>query len=495
MKNKKIALNASLSILQVVLMGISSFIVYKMVLDKLGPELLGVWSLVFSISSVANIANLGVASSLVKFIAVYHKDENWKKINQLVGTGFCVVAGLMSIVVLLLYLCRDSVLSFLLKDNTSELGKLILPLSLLSLWINTVGAIFLAVLDGFKETYLKNILYIVSSLLFIVFTFLFIPQYGILGLGYAQILQGLIILLGSLVLVVKYDSNIYISTMTFNKSAFKEIFSYSFKFQIVTLISIIIEPITKFYLLRFGSLSAVGYFEMANKLVVQARQVLVSANQVIVPFIAQKESSKEYIVGFYKTNFSIISICSLLIMGSLAISIPLISLLWVGREEPFFIVSAITLSFAHIINLHTIPANFTNLGTGNINHLIYTTLVICVLTCILGAVLGFYFANVGVLYGWAIAVIIGSLFQMYLFRKKYQIEYKQLYDSDFIRYIIIFIIVEASVLVIIDKIHNKFLWLSTILGLLILIVYLSYFIRNNVLLGNLKKKYFPKLIS
>ena len=483
-------LNASLSILQVLLMGVSSFIVYKLVLDRLGAELLGVWSLVFSISSVANVANLGVASSLVKFIAGYHKDYNWTKINQLIGTGFCVVAGLMAAVILALYFFRDSVLVFLLKDKNSIIGAAILPLSLMSLWINTVAAIFLSVLDGFKETYIKNILYILSSLFYLGATFFLIPSYGILGLGYAQILQGIILLAGALTVVVFYNKQIKVREMGFKFEAFREIFSYSFQFQLVTIMSIIIEPTTKFFLVRFGSLADVGYFEMGNKLVVQIRQILVSGNQVIIPFIAQKEKSKAYIVDFYRMNFSLISILSILIIGVLAIGTPLISLLWIGRVEPMFVITALSLSFAHLVNLHTLPANFTNLGVGNIKHLIFTTLLICITNLIFGFLGGYFWGSLGVVEGWAFAVIIGSLYQMYLFRNYYQIDFLSLYNKPFWNRILLFLAVFSMSGVVFFYISGSFsgnILPYTIICEVLLLLLIGFSLRNDKLVTKVKE--------
>jgi O-antigen/teichoic acid export membrane protein len=46
------------------------------------------------------------------------------------------------------------------------------------------------------------------------------------------------------------------------------------------------DPITKALLTKFGGLSLVGYYEMANKLIYQIRSLKVSANQILVPAFA-----------------------------------------------------------------------------------------------------------------------------------------------------------------------------------------------------------------
>ncbi|MDI9862207.1 lipopolysaccharide biosynthesis protein [Flectobacillus roseus] len=427
---KRLFLNAIVSILQVISMGVAAFVVYKIVLLKLGARDLGIWSLVFSVSSVANVANLGVASSLIKFIAFYHAKEDWKQINKLIGTGFIIVCSFMGLVVGLLYLLRKPLLLLLLSDKDLNIGLDIFPLSLMSLWINTSGAVVLAVLDGLKQTYKRSLIYICSSFVFTISTYLIISTYGLQGLGYAQILQGLFVLLTSWVILIKSSPYLSIRFMKFEKLAFKEIFSYSVKFQLVSLINIFLEPASKFLLAKFGSLSDVGYFEMSNRLVSQVRQLMVSANQVIIPWIAQGDGTRDFIIKIYKKNFDIISFFGFLSMGALIILFPFFSLIWIGELNDFFIFSGIILTFSQLINVHTFPANFTNLGVGNLNHLIYTATTFCTLNCIFGAILGYYFSGIGVVIGWGIALILGSLFQMYLFRKEYSVKYYQVYTND-----------------------------------------------------------------
>ena len=70
-KNNKILINASTTVAQAVITGLIYYFLYKFLLSKVGIRELGVWSLVVSSSSIASMANFGITSGLVKFIADY----------------------------------------------------------------------------------------------------------------------------------------------------------------------------------------------------------------------------------------------------------------------------------------------------------------------------------------------------------------------------------------------------------------------------------------
>ena len=71
---KKIAISAGSSIIQTVVSGITVFILFKYILKTIGPEKLGIWSLVLAASSMVQVANLGMSGSIVKNAATGYAD-------------------------------------------------------------------------------------------------------------------------------------------------------------------------------------------------------------------------------------------------------------------------------------------------------------------------------------------------------------------------------------------------------------------------------------
>ena len=83
-KNKRVTLNVITSGGQVVCVGLVYFLLYKYLLKQIGVEMLGVWSIVVSTSSLANLANFGVADSVLRFVALFVKEGDTSKLKKLI---------------------------------------------------------------------------------------------------------------------------------------------------------------------------------------------------------------------------------------------------------------------------------------------------------------------------------------------------------------------------------------------------------------------------
>src|ERR1700691_2404856 len=61
--------NSLYAVGEVVISGISLFLLYRKVVNTLGVEALGIWSLVLATTSLGRIADFGAASGLSRFVA------------------------------------------------------------------------------------------------------------------------------------------------------------------------------------------------------------------------------------------------------------------------------------------------------------------------------------------------------------------------------------------------------------------------------------------
>ena len=88
MQKRQIILNAIMSFIQIMVISGVLFILYKFLLNTIGVEQLGIWSLVLATTAVTQIANLGLSGSVVKYVAKYiarkenHKTASKKEIEK-----------------------------------------------------------------------------------------------------------------------------------------------------------------------------------------------------------------------------------------------------------------------------------------------------------------------------------------------------------------------------------------------------------------------------
>jgi len=161
-----------------------------------------------------------------------------------------------------------------------------------------ITSIFQAGLDGYQRINIRSYLLMGGVIIHLLLCFILAPTYGLIGLAYARIVQNSAILLSTWLLLRRHLPLLPIFPYNWSNNIFKEIIGYGMNFQLISVTSILYDPITKALLSKFGGLSMLGYYEMASRLVQQFRALIVSANQVIVPTIADlKEKTPERIQG------------------------------------------------------------------------------------------------------------------------------------------------------------------------------------------------------
>jgi O-antigen/teichoic acid export membrane protein len=144
MQKKQIIKNVMLSIIQFLLVGIVLFILYKFLLNKIGAELFGVWSLVLSTTTFANIANLGFSGSVVKYVAQSLAKNNVEKVVDIIETSVISIGVSVGLVLLISFPLAKGLLRMIIPSSHLSEAMNILPYAMLSLWISVIAGIFQA---------------------------------------------------------------------------------------------------------------------------------------------------------------------------------------------------------------------------------------------------------------------------------------------------------------------------------------------------------------
>ncbi|MDD2797543.1 MAG: oligosaccharide flippase family protein [Bacteroidales bacterium] len=437
-KNKKISINVISSGLQVIVIGIVYFFLYKYLLATLKIEVLGVWSVVLATTSLANLANFGISTSVIRYVALYAVDFQKEKMKQLVFTSVVFLASLFIIFALCLYPFAELILKYVVHKNQIDTALMLVPYSLICLVINAITGVYASVLDGLQKNYLRSIIYTISALILLGGTLLFTPYIGLRGVALSQVIQSLFSLVFCFVIVVKQIGYNPFS-WNWSNSIFKEIFSYGMKFQVLSITAMFYDPITKLLLAKFGGLAFTGYYEMASRLISQVKGVVVSANQSLIPVLIEKgKESWTVWFDFYKKTFHFVYMFTLFFMTSLILISNIASLLWIGHIEPIFNAAVFLLALATFINLLTSPAYFSNLADGRMNILMISQLSIGAVNLLFGVIFGFFWGGVGVIIAWLTAILVGAVIILKNYQLKRDVKWSELiYKTNIIKFTII----------------------------------------------------------
>ena len=490
--SKRISKNVISSVFQVVFVGIMYLILYKYLLKTLGVEQLGIWSIILATTSIANLANFGITSGIVKFISEYNAKLKSDKIPKLVFTSFISIICFFLVVICLIYVFSTAFLGFIIDSKHIKTAIEVLPYSLLCLFINSIGGVFTSTLDGFQKNYIRNFIVLFSTALLLIASYFLVPIYHLKGVAIAQVLQASILLIASYILIIKeFKLNIF-NQWNWDKEIFKELINFGLKFQIISITQMLYEPITKGLISKFGGLALLGYYEMASRLINQLRALIVNANQVMIPVVTHtSNTNKNQLNELYNKTISLTFFVTVFLIAAILVFTPVISILWIGFIENNFIFSMKLLSISMLINIMIGPAYFSCIGEGKLNIPLISHSIMGLLNFTLGVLLGNLYGGKGVIVAWSISLIIGSLYLIIGYQKTRNIKFNTLFSKYNILLLSIsscFVFLNLYFFEVLIQFFYANIWIIISLQLTVFIfLFIAFFFKNKQIRNLLKK--------
>lgn len=431
MRKKQIVRNASATVVQVVVTGILLFVLYRFLLETIGIEQLGVWSVVLATTSISRISELGLTGSVVKFVAKYVGQNDNSKAGDIIQTAVLSLGVFVGLILCLAYFPLHWILAKILPLHALPTATEILPYALVSLWVATLSGVFQSGLDGCLRTDLRALFNIINSFLTLVLAVILVPEFGLLGLAYAQLsLAGLLLMLSWVYLRLELKSLPYIP-YRWNIMSFREIIRYGVNFQVISIFTMSFDPVTKALLSKYGGLASVGYYEMASRMIIKFRSLITAPNQVLVPVVAGlQETEFDQVLNIYKISYRLQVFLSLPLYAGILSIIPVVSVLWIGAYEWTFVLYSLLLTLGWCVNGFINPAYFSNLGIGNLKWNMTSTVIMGTLNVILGVILGLMFGGTGVVIAWVISLIIGSSVVILAFHYENRLPLHEIFPSE-----------------------------------------------------------------
>ena len=431
MQKRQILINSIMSVLQILIISIVLFFLYKFLLGTIGAEKFGIWSLVLAATAVTQIADLGLSGGVVKFVAKYIAREETENVMGIIQTAALTIGATVGLVLAVGYPVVKWALRLIVPPESFPFAVEILPFAFFALWLCMLTSIFQSGLDGYQRFDIRSLILIFGAVFHLLLCFWWVPKYGLLGLAYAKVVQN-----GSVMIVSWFVLKRIIPALPFlpfrwNKRLFKEMIGYSINFQIISVSNMLYDPITKALLSKFGGLSMVGYYQMASKMIQRLHSLIIAANQVLVPTIADlKEKTPEKIRHIYSTSYRLLFYLIFPLYLLVIISLPLISEIWIGYYEGAFVAFSALLSIGWLLNTLSSPAYHTNLGTGKLFWNVVGHIVIALLNVGFGVLLGIFYDGIGVIVGWMLSLALGSSIIYISYHIRYKIPVSSLVPEE-----------------------------------------------------------------
>jgi O-antigen/teichoic acid export membrane protein len=430
--SKKLNVNILFSIIQILISAFVLFCLYKFAINKVGIKEFGIWSVVSTSITSLSILNYGFSGSMVKYIATYQSKGDAHKVKRLIDTSVISIIIFSIILSSLGYLLFSIVIPFLIKAPASLLlAQSLIKICLVTFCITIVSNAFQSALEGLNYISTKSVINCIVSVMLLIFSFFFLEKFGLIGLGFAYLAANIIGLISSVVtLSIKFPA-FSLLKCKWDGELFKETLKYNYNFQVISLFSLLSDPVTKLTLTKFGGTEYAGIYELASKLIMQIRNVLATANQALVPIFASLAVSySEKREDYFKNSFFYMFIISTLLFFSVIAFAPMLSVWWLKGINYTFIFFLDLITVSWYINSVAMPAYFANLGSGDMKWNLRSHVGMGVANVLLSLVIGFFFKPVFISLGWFFSLSFFSVLIIVYYNKDNHIRLKEIMPTE-----------------------------------------------------------------
>ncbi len=305
------------------------------ILHWLGDAAFGIWVLIFSITGYYGLFDLGIRSSVVRYVSKFSATDNIEELAKIVNTALFTYSCLGAVSLVL-----TGILSFYVEhifkippELHSEARWLLLIVGL-AVGIGFPMGVVGGYLDGLQRFYVNNWANVTGDLLRLIFILLAIHhKRGLLTI--AAITVGAPLFTSLMRSFVAYRIKpVPLGFKYVNRASLRTIVNYSS----ITLL-IMIATQLKFksdnvVIATMISAAAVTYFSIGARIVNYAQQVVMALAQNFLPIASQSEATgnidrlrKVFVAGNRFCAFTALPItCVLLVLGQSVIEV------WVGKK-------------------------------------------------------------------------------------------------------------------------------------------------------------------
>ncbi|HVB85812.1 MAG TPA: lipopolysaccharide biosynthesis protein [Candidatus Dormibacteraeota bacterium] len=408
MRQRQLFLNALTTSIQVIASAAILFLLYRFLIRAIGMERLGIWSVVLATTSIVALAHQGFSTSIIKFVAKYAARENFGEVSTLIQTVVLSIGPAVALIAAGFYPLARWVLALVVPRAHFAEACAILPFALVCLWCNIMQGILQAGLAGQQWITLCNYLELGGSLSYLLLAFALVPAHGLEGLAVAQALQAAVFVALSWILLRRKLPQLPLIPHRWNRNLFREIAAYGLHFQLITASQSLREPVAKALIAKFGGLAMTGLYDLASRWVVTFRELIVQANQVLVPTVSNlQERDAQSLPALYRESYRMVFFLAVPTFAGLVLLAPLVSRVWIGRYEPMFVEFVCILAVAWLVNILSNSAYVIDLGTGALRWVTIGCISTAALNAGLGYLVGHYFGGVAVVAASAFSLAFG----------------------------------------------------------------------------------------
>lgn len=355
--------------LRSLVVALTLFIVYPIYIRELGTETFGVWVIISAVTVWAQFGALGMPQTVMKFVAGSAAKGDREELIEYVSSALSTVLFSGTVVMFILFIVKDPIAGFLhvpqeLEANTPLFILFSGAIVFMSFMARSVNSI----LSGVGRMDIANMNEMASKVLSVTLSvFLIFKGYGIWALFIGAMANCLIMLLVGFILNVYLLGFIPFNFKSIRWARVRESVNFGGTLTAGSLLVMFVEPLNRFILGQYVSLSSAAIYDVAARVVLQVKGVLEGCFR---PFVAQ---SSAYITSGQDKKIRELSRLSVRLIFLLGVPMFLILIVWApelmalwlkGTDMPGISYAFRVFAFAYIFSLLVTPAYYLFMGIG-----------------------------------------------------------------------------------------------------------------------------------
>lgn len=335
------------------------FLTYRLLARAEGLESLGLWALLMAFGGLASTVDFSGVSALARFVARHDAEFPDHPLPLLVHTILLTGMGICLSFMLLLVLTADWWIIWFIGAENLDPAKALLPWMVAIIVANTLALGVSSALDGVMRADLRAMIVTVAALLGLSGAALLIPHWGIAGLAAAQLVQQATVILAGWQLLRRRIAGLGYLPVRWSPAIVRQVMRYTIPLNIAGLLGLLFEPLVKYSVNRLGGTLAVGQFEIASRVAMQLRGLVLSALTPLIPVFASANSkhTAEAESRLLLSN-RIVAAAAVAVACVSVAATPLLALLVIAEPDPEILRMNALLAIGWSMNLLSAPAYF-----------------------------------------------------------------------------------------------------------------------------------------
>jgi len=386
------------------------------ILHRLGDTAFGIWVLIFSITGYYGLFDLGIRSSVIRYVSTYTATSDREGLTKLINTSLATYTAIGTVAMMVTLVCSLFVdRLFRIPPEFLVTARWLFLMVGMAVALGFPTGVFGGILEGLQRFYLVNVTNLITTLLRAVLIVLALAHgYGLLMV--ALITVGLPIL-GSLVRAgfVLRLLHLRFGWKYVDRGSLREIANYSAISFILMIAYKLRFKTDEIVIGTFLSVTAITYFSIGDRLLDYASEVVSSLAQIFVPMSGQSDARgdqaqlrKILIAGNRACALIIFPITAVLIILGKSVISAWVGPRYVAASYPVLVVLAVPMTCA------LAQAASTRILYGMAKHqsMAWVTLMESIANLVLSIILIRPFGIVGDAAGTAIPLFCTSLYFM-----------------------------------------------------------------------------------